>query len=180
MPEFGGEQALRMNFGTAILIFWRARRTFMRHAVVVIFLAVTGSSAFAQTKLTKEEKTKQELTQIEREIGRANIDRNYNYFDRIEAEEFIFTGENGSITTKKEDLAGLKEAANPDYKLEAYDVDDVKVTLYDQVAVVTGRVTTKAKFKGADVTKQTRFTDVFVWRDRRWQIAAGHSSRIRK
>ena len=152
----------------------------MRYAIIALLLAVAGSLASAQTKLTKDEKTKQELTQTERDIGRANIDRNYAYFDRIEAEEFIFTGENGSITTKKEDLAGLKEPANPDYKLEGYDVDDAKVTLYGKTAVVTGRVTTKAKFKGADVTKQTRFTDVFAWRDGRWQIVAGHSSRIRK
>ena len=155
----------------------------MKSAIVVLLLAVTGSLTFAQTqptKATKEEKTKQQLTQIERDIGRANIDRDYNYFERVEAEEFIFTSENGSLTTKKEDLAGLKEPANPDYKLETYEVDDVKVTLYDKTAVVTGRVTTKAKFKGADVTKQTRFTDVFVWRDGRWQIVAGHSSRIRK
>jgi len=139
----------------------------MKYAIVLV-LFVTSSLAFAQTKATKDEKTKQELTQIERDIGRANIDRDYHYFDRIEAEEFIFTGENGSITTKKEDLAGLKEPANPDYKLEAYDVDEVKVTLYDKTAVVIGRVTTRAKLKGADVTKQTRFTDVFVWR---WALA---------
>ena len=154
----------------------------MKYAIVIV-LFVTSSLTFSQTnptKATKEEKTKQELTQMERDIGRANIDRDSNYFDRIEAEEFIFTGENGSITTKKEDLAGLKEPANPEYKLEAYDVDEVKVTLYDKTAVVTGRVSTRAKFKGADVTKQTRFTDVFVWRDGRWQIVAGHSSRIRK
>jgi hypothetical protein len=152
----------------------------MKSAILIVLLALTGPLAFAQTKLTKDERTKQELTQIERDIGRANIDRDYSYFDRVEAAEFIFTGENGSLTTKKEDLVGLKEPASPDYKLEAYDVDEVKVMPYGEMAVVTGQVTTKAKFKGADVTKQTRFTDVFVWRDKRWQIVAGHTSRIRK
>ena len=152
----------------------------MKYLVTIMLFAAAGSLASAQTKSTRDEKTKQALTQIEREIGRANIDRDYDYFNRVEADEFVFTGENGSLTTKKEDLAGLKEPANPDYKLETYDVDDVKVTLYGKTAVVTGRVTTKAKFKGAEVAKQTRFTDVFVWRDRRWQLVAGHSSRIRK
>jgi hypothetical protein len=47
---------------------------------------------------------------------------------------------------------------------------------------VFGRVTTKARSSkdGKEVTSQSRFTDVFVWRDRRWQIVAGHSSRIRQ
>jgi preprotein translocase subunit Sec63 len=98
---------------TSVDLFDKQGERLMKSAILVLLLAVIGSLTFAQTqttKATKEEKTRQELTQIERDIGRANIDRDYNYF----------------------------------------------------------------------VTKQTRFTDVFVWRDGRWQIVAGHSSRIRK
>jgi len=152
----------------------------MKFAMVIALFAVCGSVTFAQTKLTKDEKTKQELIQIERDIGRANIDRDYRYFERIEGDEFIFTGESGSVSNKQEDLAGLKKPANPNYKLEAYDLADLKVSLYGKTAVVTGQVTTKAKVKGADVTRQSRFTDVFVWRAGRWQIVAGHSSPLRK
>ena len=28
------------------------------------------------------------------------------------------------------------------------------------------------------ITRKSRFTDVFVWRDATWQLVAGHSSRI--
>jgi hypothetical protein len=47
--------------------------------------------------------------------------------------------------------------------------------LYDN----TGRVMTKRMVKGAQVTGQSRFTDVFAYRQGRWQSVAGHSSRIR-
>ena len=83
------------------------------------------------------------------------------------------------VTTKKQDLEALKQPPNPDVKLTAYDVDDMNVRLYDKTAVVTGRVTTKRLVKGQAMTSQSRFTDVFVWRDGRWQLVAGHSSRIR-
>jgi hypothetical protein len=44
---------------------------------------------------------------------------------------------------------------------------------------VTARVTISGKNKeGKPFTRQSRFTDVFVWRDGRWQIVAGHSSSI--
>ena len=85
----------------------------------------------------------------------------------------------GGVTTRKQDLEGLKQPANPDVKLVAYDVDEMRVMLYYKTAVVTGRVTTKRMVKGAAVTGQSRFTDVFVWRQGRWQLVAGHSSRIR-
>lgn len=132
------------------------------------------------SKANKEDQTKQDLMQLERDIGKANIERDYAFFDRVEAGEFIFTGADGSLLTKQEDLKGLKEPANPDVTLLAYDVDEMSVLLYEKTAVVIGRVTTKRRYKGAEVSSQSRFTDVFVLREGRWQIVAGHSSRIPK
>ncbi len=127
----------------------------------------------------KEAQAKLDLMQLERNIGKANIENDYAFFDRVEAEEFVFTDAGGGVTTKKQDLEGLKQPPNPDVKLTAYDVDDMSVRLYDKIAVVTGRVTTKRLVKGQAMTSLSRFTDVFLWRDGRWQLVAGHSSRIR-
>src|SRR5882762_11947753 len=96
-------------------------------------------------------------SQLERDIGKANIASDYAFFERVEADEFIFTDAGGSVTTKKQDLEGLKQPANPDVKLIAYDVDEMNVMLYDKTAVVTGRVTTKRMVKGAPVIVQSRF-----------------------
>ena len=153
--------------------------------ITIIALLVLASTlyAFGQTgkdETSKADRTKSDLMQIERDIGKANINNDYAFFDRVEAEEFLFTDANGGTTTKKQDLEGLKQPPNPDVKLVAYDVDEMNVLLYDKTAVVTGRVTTKRIVKGAEVVGRTRFTDVFVSRDGRWQLVAGHSSRIRQ
>ncbi len=149
-----------------------------RTITLVLIILASASVAFSQTD-KKEAQTKLDLMQLERDIGKANIENNYAFFDRIEAEEFIFTDAGGGVTNKKQDLDGLKQAPNPDVKLTAYDVDEMNVLLYDKTAIVTGRVTTKRLVKGQAMTSQSRFTDVFVWRDGRWQLVAGHSSRIR-
>lgn len=130
------------------------------------------------SKAGNSDQTKQILIQLERDIGKANVERDYAFFDRVEADEFIFTGADGSLLNKQEDLRGLKEPANPDAALLAYDVDEMNVLLYEKTAVVTGRVTTKRRYKGVESSSQSRFTDVFLWRDGRWQIVAGHSSRL--
>ena len=151
-----------------------------RMMVIVLLIVAAVSVAFSQSQpKAEEERTRQALMQLERDIGKANIDSDYAFFDRVEAEEFIFTDAGGGVTNKKQDLEGLKQAPNPDVKLTAYDVDDMNVRLYDKTAVVTGRVTTKRLVKGQPMTSQSRFTDVFVWREGRWQLVAGHSSRIR-
>lgn len=150
--------------------------------VVFVLIASAASFAVGQTaskkSSSKEERSKEELMQLERDIGRANVNRDYAFFERVEADEFIFTDSGGGITTKKEDLESIKTPAKLDSKLLSYEVDDMKVMLYGKTAVVMGRTTLKGINKGQEWTGQSRFTDVFVWRDNRWQIVAGHSSRI--
>jgi hypothetical protein len=153
-----------------------------RMMVTVLLVVAAASFAFSQQNKPRDENDEriaQALMQLERDIGKANIENDYAFFDRVEAVEFTFTDAGGGVTTKKQDLEGLKQPPNPDVKLTAYDVDDMNVRLYDKIAVVTGRVTTKRLVKGQAMTSQSRFTDVFVWRDGRWQLVAGHSSRIR-
>jgi ketosteroid isomerase-like protein len=150
----------------------------MAALVSIAALTVTGQ-ATSKKGSSKEERAREDLIQLERDIGKANVNRDHAFFERVEADEFIFTDSGGGITTKREDVESVKGPANPDSKLLSYEVDDLKVMLYDKTAVVTGRSTLKGVNKGQEWTSQSRFTDVFVWRDGRWQIVAGHSSRIR-
>ena len=150
----------------------------MKTLFAVTLLVVAGS-LFAQNRNAAPGtpgEIKNNLIQVEREIGRANLDCDFHYFEKIEAEEFIFTDAAGNVSNKREDLAGAKDC----HKTEGtYDIDDADVRLYPNAAVVTGRVTITRKAKdGKLVKRQSRFTDVFVWRDATWQLVAGHSSRI--
>jgi len=142
-------------------------------------LSMLACSLFAQQQNTPPGtpgRIKEELIHIEREIGRANLQCDYRYFERIEAEEFIFTDASGNVSNKRQDLAGEKDCHKSD---ATYDIDETDVRLYPTSAVVTGRITiTKKDKEGKVITRRSRFTDVFVWRDATWQLVAGHSSRI--
>jgi len=161
-----------------------ARSSFLPILASLLLLGCTSAEVSAESrqkgnsKPGNSDQTKQVLMQLERDIGKANIERDYAFFDRVEADEFIFTGAEGSLLNKQEDLKGLKEPANTDAALLAYDVDEMNVLRYEKTAVVTGRVTTKRRYKGVESSSQSRFTDVFLLRDGRWQIVAGHSSRL--
>ncbi|MGZ4840341.1 MAG: nuclear transport factor 2 family protein [Candidatus Angelobacter sp.] len=150
----------------------------MKTLLATVLLVLAGR-LFAQPHNTPPGtpgEIKNDLLRIEREIGRANLDCDYKYFDQVEADVFIFTDAASGVTDKKQDLAGEKGCRKSD---GTYDVDDAEVRLFNNTAVVTGRVTTTHKNKEDKlVTRRSRFTDVFVWRDGRWQLVAGHSSRI--
>jgi hypothetical protein len=146
--------------------------------LVLTFAALESAVALAAPD-SAADRTKAELMQLERDIGRANVDRDAGFFERVEADEFVFIDSNGGVTTKKEDVAGVEASPNPDVRLLAYEVDEMRVLLYGDTAVVTGRVTTRQRVKGEERTARSRFTDVFVRREGRWQIVAGQSSRIK-
>jgi ketosteroid isomerase-like protein len=144
--------------------------------MLVSVLVVLAFIAPSQAGPSRPDQAKQDLIAIERRIGDANLNCDYDYFRKIEADEFFFTDANGGTSNKQEDLAGEKDCKKSD---ATYTVDDTRVMLYGENAVVTGRVTTQRTDKdGNPVVRHSRFTDVFVWRDSRWQLVAGHSSRI--
>lgn len=117
--------------------------------------------------------------QIERDIGDANVRRDKSYFERIEADEFIFTDSGGGLTNKTEDVGSFDKPAG-DTKLITYTPDEMRVTVYGNTAVVTGRVTSVYRGPKGEATIRSRFTDVFVKKKGRWQIVVGHSSRLRQ
>src|ERR1043165_5579114 len=133
-----------------------------RKTTLGLIILAAVSVALGQTD-KKEAQAKLDLMQLERDIGKANIDNDYAFFDRVEAEEFIFTDAGGGLSNKKQDLEGLKQTPNPDVKLTAYDVDDMNVRLYDKTAVVTGRAPTNRLVRGQAITPQNRFTVFFFW-----------------
>ncbi len=149
--------------------------------MLLLTVCVLAAGQQPGKKPKQDLKTEQELMQLERDIGDANVRRDKAFFERIEADEFIFTDAGGGLTTKQQDVASLDEPPG-EFRLVSYVPDEMRVYIYDKTAVVFGRVTTKARSSKdeREVINQSRFTDVFVWRAGRWQIVAGHSSRIRQ
>ena len=78
-------------------------------------------------------------------------------------------------STKAQDIATITSG---DLAFESAVLDNVKVRVYGDTAVVTGRTTNKGKYKGQDISGQYQFTDVFVKQGGRWRAVASHATRI--
>ena len=141
-------------------------------AISVVGL-VFGVAILAQTQT---ESVEQELKKLEKEIGQAWAKRDVASYDRILADDYTWTDFDGIVWTKAQDLETLKsgEVVNTSYV-----VDDWKVRVYGDAAVVTGRTTTvNEEYKGKDVSGQYRYTDTWIKRAGRWQLVASHTSKI--
>jgi len=125
---------------------------------------------------TTPEHVRREILAVEEHIGQANFDCDYKFFASIEAAEFIFTTAAGGVITRAEDLAGEKDCRP---SKGTYRLDDVRImTLGDVVVFNALATTTTTKASGERLVRTQRFTDVLIRRDGRWQLVAGHTSRV--
>jgi ketosteroid isomerase-like protein len=140
-------------------------------AVAVAIAAVAANAG--QTPTSPE----QALVTLENDWSQASIKRDGATLQHFYADEYVFTDADGNTSTKAKEIANLTSGA---FRLTAYKFEDVKVRVYGEVAVVTGRNTIKGTWEDIerDVSGPYRFTDVFVRRNGRWQCVASQSSRI--
>jgi hypothetical protein len=114
-----------------------------------------------------------DFAQVEQQLARAWVESDRATIDRIIASDWTTTTITGQVLTRAEVMADFfRNGKSP---IGAMIIDDVRVRLLGEVAVVTGR--TVARAVGSQEEVVLRFTDVFVFRDGRWQIVASQGTR---
>jgi ketosteroid isomerase-like protein len=151
----------------------------MMQIVTLLAFGLFPAAALAQHSAEPSatpDHVRREIMAVEERIGQANFECDYKFFASVEAPEFIFTNSAGGVTTRAEDLAGEKDCRP---SKGTYQLDDVRIMTLGTVVVFNALATTTTmKPSGERLARTQRFTDVLVRRDGRWQLVAGHSSRV--
>jgi ketosteroid isomerase-like protein len=119
----------------------------------------------------------QDLLKLEREWLDAYIKGDAAVLERIEADDFSITYAGGEVLTKAQELANLKANASANASIK-FDTEGTKVRLYGDTAVLTGAVNQRLTDNGTERVMRYRYTDVWVKRNGRWQVAASQLTRI--
>jgi len=132
---------------------------------------IEWSKQFKESVQIKPEE--QELIALEHKWNAAFWRRDIRALDSLMADDIIITYGNGKMANKKQELASFETG------IESSSLDDFKVKLYGDVAVVMFRLMAKGpRFNATNI--QFRYTDVFVKRDGRWQCVISHNTRVEK
>lgn len=143
-------------------------------AFSVIGLLIILGGAFAQQKGSGGDEAA--LKAIEIKWDAANMKGDTATLTAIFADTFISTNAEGKTRTKAEVLAQVKSG---DIKYETSKVDDMKVYLYGDAAVVNGRWASKFVEKGKPTNTTERFTDTYVRQNGQWKCVASQGSTIK-
>jgi ketosteroid isomerase-like protein len=117
----------------------------------------------------------QELIKLENTWRQAVVTRDKVALQRLYAAEYQSIDQEGAVWDKAQDIAIDTTGGS---QLASFTLDDLKVQLYGNVAVVTGRNTSQGTLLGRAAKGQNRFTDVFVKRDARWQCVTSQVTPI--
>ena len=70
----------------------------------------------------------------------------------------------------------LKFARSGRMKFLSYRTSDIKVRVYDNAAVVTGRLQRTRTINGQEISDDWRFTKTYVRESQKWRVVAFHAS----
>jgi ketosteroid isomerase-like protein len=119
-------------------------------------------------------KDEKELLRIEEDLHVAYLRHDAKFVGQLLSEDFVAIDANGNGYGRAKQLA---EVADPTV-CEYVTPFDMKVRIYGDAAVVTGRTKAKCHADGADVQLSTRWTEIFVRRDHRWKWVAAQFANL--
>jgi len=154
----------------------------MKIPIIPILSVIAYAHAAAQTSQTNVSAKPQ--TPVEREIedleearNQAVLHRDVTALDRMTSDDYTFITLKGELRTKADILKGF---ASGSFHYESRQISDLKVRVYDDTAVVTGRSVQKGMENGKDYSGDYRFTRVYVNENGRWVTVALQTTLIQK
>lgn len=115
-----------------------------------------------------------QLTDIQQQLAKAWLAGDRATIERIIAPEWSLTGPDGQMSTRSDVVRDVFETRT--HRIIALTVDDVRVKVFGDAAVVTGRTHGQGESAKTPYDVVIRFTDMFVRRGGRWQAVASHAS----
>lgn len=133
--------------------------------------------AFAQTPRIDSSAEGAKLVALERMWNQAQLVRDAAAVAGMIGDKFINTEYDGEVSDRGKFLADF---ADPKFQPSLMSIDDVKVELYSNTAIVTGTYHTKGTYGSKPYDHNGRFTDTWLFQEGRWLCVASHTSLLKK
>ena len=128
--------------------------------------------------LLAQSAAEKEVLQFERDACKAFLDADPVALARVLTEDFTLTFSNGDVSTRANEIDELRSGK---VHYDVFENFDMKARLYgESTAVVIGKTRVRGVSEGKPFDRVVQFTDTLIKRDGRWQLVAGHVSRLEK
>ena len=148
--------------------------TIIARALLALILVGAATTASAQLRVKSDQEI---LIELEQNWISALKRNDVKFVESVLAEEFVATYGDGTRGDRKHEL---QLVADFNAQVDEWLVGEFTVKVYQDTAVVwfTQRMTGPVQGKPVEIV--TRYMDVFVMRDGRWQCVGSQSTRVTK
>ena len=140
-------------------------------SLVVFAVATTVSVA----SFAKDDARIGDLRAAEAARFKANVDADPMVLGRVLDDDLEYVHSNGEVDTKKEFITSLV-SGNRDYVATTFDIQGVRIL--GDVAIIRGTAKVTVADHGKSLDLELGYTDIWVWKDARWQMTAWRSARM--
>ncbi len=144
-------------------------------AVVIVLVSDLAVGQRQSARRTQTARVVEGIRKLDEERIQAQIHADAAALDRIYADDFVGIGPSGAVRTKPQVLADF---TSHDLNFQSITTNEVRIRVYGNTAVETGRSTMIGQDKGKVVPRENRFTRVWVRRQGRWRLVANHYSTL--
>jgi hypothetical protein len=141
-------------------------------AFAVLFAVATTLSG---TVFAKDNARTEDLKAAEAARFKANVDADAKVLGRLLDDDLEYVHSNGEVNTKKQFIDSLADGKR-DYIATTFEIDGVRIL--GDVAIVRGTAKVTVADNGQSRDLDLGYTDIWVWKDKRWQMTAWRSARM--
>jgi ketosteroid isomerase-like protein len=117
----------------------------------------------------------QALRKLDRDQAIATYMHDVTWFRQHLSDDYVLITGSGAVKTKAGLIAQLGKF---DLKIEPYEPTEVTIRIYEDTAVVSGRILQKYTADGEHVTADLRYSDVWIKTPDGWVDVSGQASPI--
>ena len=147
-------------------------------SIMTFCILILGVALIARSSPSTEvdvDRTK--LLALENAWNQAQLHHDADAVGQLLPESYIYTDYDGTVMNKAKFLEDLKD---PNYKATSLANTDMQVIPYTNAAIVVGTYHSKGTYKGKPFDHTGRFTDMWIFQDRKWQCVATHTNLVSK
>jgi ketosteroid isomerase-like protein len=144
---------------------------------IAFCLLLLAATLIARSSTTEADVDRTKLLALENAWNQAQLHHDADAVGQLLPESYVYTDYDGTVMNK---ARFLKDLEDPNYHATLLTNTDMQVIPYSNAAIVVGTYHSKGTYKGKPFDHTGRFTDTWVYQDRKWLCVATHTNLIAK
>jgi ketosteroid isomerase-like protein len=141
-----------------------------KQLLAVSFAVFTAGLGFSQTA---KDADSQQLQQLEQVWNQAHVNGDADALNKLWTDDLEVDVPRMAVMSKPE---ALSFARSGHMKFLHYETSDLRIRVYGEAAVVSGRMQRTRSMNGKEISDDWRFTKVYVKQAQQWRVVSFHAS----